>query len=126
NGGTEIPSPEEITPTTSDVEVAQASSGTVEEPLEATAAPSETSEAAAPAAPRNRRRTTRRPAAAAEPGAEASPPAPEDVAAPPATAPEGEIVTPAGEASSTNGAAPTEDAAKAATRTPRPRRVASA
>jgi len=124
-GGSESPtSAVEITPTTSDVEVAQASSGTVEVPQE-TPAPSEASEPAAPA-PRNRRRSTRRPAtnAAATSDAEPSAAAPESPAAP-APAPESEIVAPSGESASTNGAAPTDDAAKAAPRT-RPRRVASA
>ena len=121
-GGSESPtSALEITPTTSDVEVAQASSGTVEVPAEASPPPSEAGEpAAAPAAPRNRRRSTRRPAAeAAEAPAEEVPAAP-----PPAAAADSDIVAPSGEAS-TNGAAPTDDAAKAAPRT-RPRRVASA
>src|SRR5207245_3997029 len=67
----------EITPTTSDVDVVLASSGTVEE---APPAPVEVEAVEAPAAPRNRRRTARRPTAttepAAEPSAEAAPPAP--------------------------------------------------
>jgi hypothetical protein len=135
----------EITPTTSDVEVAQASSGTVEATSgtaeaspEASTIPSEASEAAAPPAPRNRRRSTRRPAAA-EAGAELTAPTAEDssatpasaavpgssAASAPASAPESEIVASSDESASSNGAAPTEEAAKAAPRT-RPRRVASA
>jgi hypothetical protein len=111
----------EITPTTSDVDVAQASSGTVEVPPE-TSAPSEAGEAAAPA-PRSRRRTTRRPAAT-EPVAESSGAQAEESPVAPAPA-DSEIVAPSGDVSSTNGAAPTDDAAKAAPRA-RPRRVASA
>jgi hypothetical protein len=122
-GGSEGPTNAvEITPTTSDVEVAQASSGTVEVPAEASP-PSEAGEAAAPApaAPRSRRRSTRRPATET-----AAAPTEESAAAPAsATPPESEIVAPTGESSSTNGAAPTDDAATAAPRT-RPRRVASA
>src|SRR5438105_7702818 len=114
-------SPVEITPTSSDVEVAQASGGTVEVAQEA---PEQANVVEAPAAPRNRRRTTRRPtgaAAAATPGAEAPPPAAEEMPPTPTT-PESDIVAPAGESGSTNGAAPTEEAPAA----PRPRRVASA
>ncbi len=127
-GGSESPtSAVEITPTTSDVEVAQASSGTVEVPQE-TPAPSEASEPAAPA-PRNRRRSTRRPATAEAAAEGSAAPAEESpAAASPATpspAPESEIVAASGESASTNGAAPTDDAAKAAPRS-RPRRVASA
>ena len=118
-GGTEAPSSAvEITPTTSDVEVAQASSGTVEAEPEVSAAPSEPSEPAAPA-PRSRRRTTRRPAA------ETAAAPPEDASAAPAPAPESEIGMPSSESASSNGAAPTDDAPTPAPRT-RPRRVASA
>ena len=121
NGGSEAPNGDvEITPTTSDVEVAQASSGTVEAEPEPSLTPSEPSEPAAPA-PRSRRRTTRRPAAET-----AAAPADSEPAPAPAAPAESEIVTPTSEATSANGAAPTDDAATAAPRTPRPRRVASA
>jgi hypothetical protein len=119
-GSEEPTSAGEITPTTSDVEVAQASSGTVEAETESSLTPSEPSEPAAPA-PRSRRRTTRRPAAETAAAPVDSEPAP----APEAPA-DSEVVTPTSEATSANGAAPTDDAATAAPRTPRPRRVASA
>ncbi len=120
-GGESSSGVSEITPTTSDVEVAQASGGTVE--AEPEVAPSETGELAAPppAAPRSRRRSTRRPAAeSVVTPADETPTPPADI--PPA---ESDIVTPTSESTSANGSAPTEEATTAAPRT-RPRRVASA
>jgi len=111
----------EITPTTSDVEVAQASSGTVEEPR-AVVPEAEVGEAAeVPAAPRNRRRSARRPVAA-EPVTETAAAPGEGIAPPPQ--PANDIVASNGDATSVNGAASTDEAA-AAPRA-RARRVASA
>jgi uncharacterized LabA/DUF88 family protein len=133
----------EITPTTSDVDVALASSGTVEVPSEAeaeiepqTAAAPQTTEAPA-AAPRDRRRRTRRPVVTAESAeSEAAPAGGLESAAPATVEPladmlaGGEPIVENGTASITdNGTAPDpgeEGEAAPATRTPRPRRVASA
>jgi uncharacterized LabA/DUF88 family protein len=136
----------EITPTTSDVDVALASSGTIEAPSEPVTEPSEpvteveeTAEAPV-AAPRDRRRRTRRPVVTAESSeSEAAPAGGLEAAAPATVEPlaemlaGGEPIVENGMASITdNGTTSTptpgeegEDAAPA-TRTPRPRRVASA
>jgi ribonuclease E len=118
----------EITPTSSDVEVALASSGTIEVPPEEAPPAEPVVEASeVPAAPRNRRRSTRRPTATAEAVASPEPvPAAEDVSTPPAPEPEParDVVASDTDAGSTNGAAPADETT--ATPRARPRRVASA
>ncbi|MCA1648018.1 MAG: NYN domain-containing protein [Chloroflexi bacterium] len=125
----------EITPTTSAAEVGLSTSSTVEEPQVVPAPAPDAVDAVAamgatdtPPAPRNRRRAARRPTsveAVPQPTAESAAGAAE-MPTPPLSAsePEADITTASGKSGSTNGAAPTDEAA-AAPRA-RPRRVASA